>query len=141
MNEKAKILIVDDEREFTELMETILNSEGFNVAKAFDGPEALSLIKEESPDIVLLDIGMPVIDGFKVCEMLRREPTNAKLPILMLTGLNTESDIVQALQAGADDYIAKPFETSELLVKVKKLLGEARLGKLPSSYHPRTDWE
>jgi DNA-binding response OmpR family regulator len=137
MSEKAKVLVADDERELTEMVETLLVGEGFSVIKAFDGREAVETAKKESPDIILLDIGMPKMDGLKVCETLRKEPAHRSLAILMLTAKSTESDIVGALQSGADDYIAKPFENEELLAKIRKLVAKAGSGRLPSQILPK----
>lgn len=132
MGDKTKVLVVDDERDFVENLEDILKQEGFSVVKAYDGNEAVESLRSERPDIVLLDIGMPKQNGFKTCEILRKQGASVPFPIVMLTARNAESDIVEALQSGADDYLSKPFEVKELLAKVKLLLTKARSGKLPS---------
>ena len=132
MGSKVKILIADDEPDVLRLLEGILTSSGFDLVKATNGKEAVEQVSQEHPDLVLLDIGMPELNGFETCERLRKEKNNETLPILMLTARDRESDIVQALEAGADDYVMKPFERTELLNKINSLLSRAKTRMLPS---------
>jgi len=112
----AKILVVDDEPQVRRALRTILVSQGCSVVEARDGHEALEEIKADPPDLVLLDINMPGIDGFETCRMIRDA---SEVPIIMVTVRNSENDKVQALDAGADDYLVKPFGTQELLARVR----------------------
>ncbi len=132
MDEKQKILIVDDEAGVLTLLESVLTSSGFQVLKASDGSVAVSIVGKEHPALVLLDLNMPNLNGFETCRALRKDPQNHNLPIVILTGKNTESDIVHALDSGADDYINKPFDQGELIKKINHLLAKAKTGKLPS---------
>jgi two-component system KDP operon response regulator KdpE len=111
-----KVLIVDDERQVRRALRAILLSEGCSVVEAQNGDEALEEIKADRPDLVLLDINMPGMNGFEVCAKIR---TFSDVPILMLTVRESEKDIVRALDAGADDYLVKPFGTQELLARIR----------------------
>jgi DNA-binding response OmpR family regulator len=119
-----KILIVEDETALRETLAYTLTREGFEVRAAEDGPKALAAAKEQPPDIILLDIMLPGIDGFEVCRRLRAG-TNA--PILMLTAREDEVDRVVGLEMGADDYITKPFHMRELVARIKAQLRRVRL--------------
>jgi DNA-binding response OmpR family regulator len=119
-----KILIVEDETALRETLAYTLTREGFEVRAVEDGPKALSVAKDQNPDIVLLDIMLPGIDGFEVCRRLR-SATNA--PILMLTARESEIDRVVGLEMGADDYITKPFHMRELVARIKAQLRRVRL--------------
>jgi two-component system, OmpR family, KDP operon response regulator KdpE len=112
----AKILMVDDERQVRRAMRAILMNEGCSVIEAQSGDEALEEIKADSPDMVLLDINMPGLDGFETCSKIREF---SDVPILILTVRDSEKDIVRALDAGADDYLVKPFGTKELLARIR----------------------
>jgi DNA-binding response OmpR family regulator len=120
-----KILIVDDE---TILLETIaynLEQAGYQVATAADGASALEAARKEKPDLVILDIMLPEMDGLEVCRQLRREDATATTPIMMLTAKTDEIDKVVGLEVGADDYVTKPFGRRELLARVRALLRRA----------------
>jgi two-component system KDP operon response regulator KdpE len=121
----AKVLIVDDEPQLRRALRTILVTQGCSVIEVRDGQEALEEIKADPPDLVLLDINMPGIDGFDTCRRIR-EATD--IPIIMVTVRSSEDDKVKALDAGADDYLVKPFGTQELLARVR-----AATRRLPSS--------
>ena len=121
MNEK--ILIVDDEPRYVRLMEANLNTEGFQVVKGFNGQQAVDLVAEHKPDLVILDIMMPILDGFKACERIRGFST---IPIIMVTAKGEEQDRVRGLDLGADDYIVKPFSATELLARVRAVLRRAQ---------------
>jgi two-component system KDP operon response regulator KdpE len=119
MYSQFHILVVDDDREMLETLRLILDAEGFNVITARDGRSGLRAAYQHHPDVILLDIIMPEMDGFEVCHRLR-EMTD--VPIIFLTAKGTIEDIVQGLSAGADDYITKPFNRSELISRLKVCL-------------------
>ena len=119
---KQKILIVDDEPEAVELVEFNLRQAGFETIAAAAGDEALKLAKAQLPALVVLDLMLPEVDGLEVCKLLRRDPSTAKIPILMLTAKAAEIDRVLGLELGADDYVTKPFSPRELVLRIKKLL-------------------
>jgi DNA-binding response OmpR family regulator len=118
-----KILIVDDEPNIVMSLEFLMRREGFDVKVARDGEEALDSIAAEQPDLVLLDVMMPKINGFEVCERLRASPALADMRIVMLSAKGREAEIKKGLSLGADGYITKPFSTRDLVVQVKNLLG------------------
>src|SRR5437588_1815269 len=115
MNTRQKILVVDDEPEAVELVEFNLKQAGFEVASAADGVEALTKTRSLLPDLIVLDVMLPELDGMEICKMLRRDKTTAKIPIIMLTAKAAEIDRVLGLELGADDYITKPFSPRELV--------------------------
>ncbi|HEU5072056.1 MAG TPA: response regulator transcription factor [Verrucomicrobiae bacterium] len=119
---KQKILVVDDEPEAVELVEFNLKGAGYEVATAGDGAEALNKARRIQPNLVILDVMMPEIDGMEVCKLLRRDPATSSIPIIMLTAKASEVDRVLGLELGADDYVVKPFSPRELVLRVKKLL-------------------
>lgn len=119
---KARILVVDDEPEAVELLEFNLAQAGFTVSSAQDGREALSKARAELPQLIILDLMLPEVDGLEVCKMLRRDDTTARIPIIMLTAKASEVDRVLGLELGADDYVTKPFSPRELVLRVKKIL-------------------
>src|SRR5881409_2539323 len=120
------ILVVDDDPDIARFVEVNLRSAGYDVAVAGDGEEALDKASEIRPDLVLLDVMMPRIDGFEVAQRLRRSPQTANTSIIMLTAKALSADKVTGLQSGADDYIIKPFDPVELLARVKGTLRRAR---------------
>jgi len=111
-----KILIVDDEKNIVDILKFNLNKEGYTTIEAYDGEQAINLALNEKPDLILLDVMLPKVDGFEVCTWLRKTITT---PILMLTAKEEEVDKVLGLELGADDYITKPFSTRELIARVK----------------------
>jgi two-component system phosphate regulon response regulator PhoB len=119
---KAKILVADDEPDALELIEVNLKNAGYDVLVAVDGREALQKARAVRPDLILLDIMLPEMDGLEVCKALRRDPATASLPIIMLTARAAEIDRVLGLELGADDYITKPFSPRELILRVKNVL-------------------
>jgi two-component system response regulator MprA len=123
--------VVDDERGVRELLRRVLTLDGYEVLTADGGAAALDLITGEVPDAVLLDVGMPDVDGLEVCRRLRR--IGERVPILMLTARSAVSDRIEGLDAGADDYIVKPFDVDELKARLRALLrrSRARSGDLP----------
>ena len=121
---KRRILIVDDEPNIVISLEFLLKREGYAVAVAADGEEALLKIAETAPDLVLLDVMLPLKNGFVVCQELRADPRHAAVKVLMLTAKGRDTEVQKGLALGADAYMTKPFATKELVAKVKELLGE-----------------
>ncbi|MBR4949616.1 MAG: response regulator transcription factor [Clostridia bacterium] len=115
----AKILVVDDEKNICELLRLYLEKDGYQVVTAYDGGEAVEVFKKENPDLILLDIMLPVFDGWQVCREVRK---GSEVPIIMLTAKGEVFDKVLGLELGADDYIVKPFETKEVIARVKAVL-------------------
>jgi two-component system, OmpR family, response regulator VicR len=111
-----KILVVDDEQPIADILEFTLRKEGYEVVCAYDGEEALQKVEEEHPDMVLLDVMLPIRDGMEVCREIRKK---YDMPIIMLTAKDTELDKVLGLEMGADDYVTKPFSNRELIARVK----------------------
>jgi len=123
---KSKILVVDDEPEAVELVEFNLKGAGYEVSTASDGAEALNKARRIQPNLVILDVMMPEIDGMEVCKLMRRDPATSSIPIIMLTAKASEVDRVLGLELGADDYVVKPFSPRELVLRVKKLLDRGK---------------
>jgi DNA-binding response OmpR family regulator len=119
-----KILIADDEPNIVMSLEFLMRRSGYEVATATDGEETLRLIGEFRPDLVLLDIMLPVRDGFEVCQKIREDPRWRELKVVMLTAKGRDVEVAKGLALGADAYITKPFATKELVANVQRLLGE-----------------
>jgi len=119
-----KILTVDDEPDVLELIRYHLAKAGYDVSLAITGRQALERINEDKPDLVLLDLMLPDIDGFGVCELLRRNPETANLPIIIVSAWGTPDSRTLGLELGALDYITKPFSPKELLYRVGRLLAQ-----------------
>ena len=128
MNPK-KILVVDDEVDLVETVRFPLEIEGYNVLVAYNGEEALNQARKENPDLILLDLMLPKLDGYKVCRLLKFDERYKHIPILMLTAKTQEKDKVLGMETGADEYITKPFEMDYLMGKVKEYLGKLESGK------------
>lgn len=120
-----KILIADDEPNIVISLEFLMKKEGFQVAIANDGEEALAKVDSFKPDLLLLDVMMPRKSGFEVCEALRADPSRAGLRIVMLTAKGRQTEVAKGLALGADAYITKPFSTKDLVAKVKSMLESA----------------
>jgi two-component system phosphate regulon response regulator PhoB len=118
--------VVDDEPEAVELVEFNLKQAGYDVVAAADGAEALKKAHSLQPNLIILDLMLPEVDGLEVCKMLRRDPATASVPIIMLTAKAAEIDRVLGLELGADDYITKPFSPRELVLRVKNILQRSR---------------
>ena len=118
-----KVLIADDDADLLDLMAYALRREGYTVLAAINGQQALQRYEAESPDIVLLDVTMPKLNGFEVCRRIRQE---AATPIIMLTARDEEEDVVRGFQLGADDYVVKPFSPRELVSRVQAVLARTR---------------
>jgi phosphate regulon transcriptional regulator PhoB len=122
----SRVLIVEDEPDIRELVVHHLKRDGYQVSAAASGEEALRQARAEPPDLVLLDLMMPAMDGLEVCRRLRQDPATAALPIVMLTAKGDEIDRVLGLELGADDYVVKPFSPKELLARVRAVLRRSR---------------
>jgi two-component system KDP operon response regulator KdpE len=127
----GKILVVDDEPQIRRVMRTVLSRHGYEVVDARSGSEAMARLREELPDLILLDLNLPGIGGLEACRAIR---AGSEVPIIILSVRNSEKDKVEALDAGADDYVSKPFSMEELLARIR-----ATLRRIPSSpeYGPR----
>ena len=121
MNPDPLVLVVDDLPQNVRLLEAVLSPKGFRVAKASSGEEALDVLSQEHPDLVLLDILMPGMDGYEVCRRIRQDPGTAFLPVIMMTASGEEQKL-RAIESGADDFVNKPFDQAELLARVRSLV-------------------
>jgi two-component system alkaline phosphatase synthesis response regulator PhoP len=119
---REKILIVDEEIDASTALKLALETEGYNVIEALDGYEGIMKAKCENPDIILLDIMMPGMDGFEVCQLLKADPASRHIPIIMLTAKGEVDDKVEGLEMGADDYVTKPFNLKELKARIRIVL-------------------
>ncbi len=125
MSEKQKILVVDDDRHIAELISLYLMKDGYDTKEVYDGKEALAEFDSYLPDLVLLDLMLPGLDGYQVCTELRKK---SKVPVIMLTAKGETFDKVLGLELGADDYIVKPFDPKELIARVKAVLRRYETG-------------
>jgi DNA-binding response OmpR family regulator len=116
-----KVLIVEDEKDILQLVKLYLEKEGYRTVTASTGSEGLAQVRTEKPDLVVLDLMLPEIDGLEICKRLRSAPDTAMLPIIMLTAKAEESDTIIGLELGADDYVTKPFSPKTLVARVKAL--------------------
>ena len=126
---KKKALVIEDDKNIAELLRLYLEKDGFDVSIAADGGKGLQLAEEESPDVVLLDIMLPVMDGWQVCREIRR---TSQVPIIMLTAKGETFDKVSGLEMGADDYVTKPFEVKELIARIHAVMRRTDGGDSPS---------
>jgi len=126
-SEKKKVLIIDDQEEIRELIDVTLRGTEFDVLKAVNGKEGIQIAKEQKPDLILLDIAMPVFDGYMTCKVLKRNSVTKEIPVVFLTGKKTKENINAALKVGGSDYIVKPFSPSELLVRLRRIEGSRRV--------------
>ena len=122
---QPRVLIVDDEPEFVELVSWVLRKEGYGVESAYDGLEALDKARSAQPDLIVLDLMLPELDGTAVCEILRQLPSTSRIPILMVTGCASDACKVIALNAGADEYLVKPCSPRDLVARVNFVLKAA----------------
>jgi DNA-binding response OmpR family regulator len=128
---KLRILVVDDEPEAVELVAFNLQQAGYAVTTAADGAEALKKARTQMPDLIVLDVMLPEMDGFEICKVLRQDAATAKVPIIMLTAKAAEIDRVLGLELGADDYLTKPYSPRELLLRIKKILSRSQAEEKP----------
>lgn len=119
---RTKILIVDDEADILTLLEYNLDKAGFEVISAQDGPEAIELTKKKRPDLIILDIMLPSMEGTEVCKIIKKDEATSHIPVIMLTAKGEEIDRIVGLELGAEDYITKPFSPRELILRVKAVL-------------------
>lgn len=135
MMENKTVLIVDDERSIVEILDFNLRKENYETLKAYDGEEGLRMARECNPDLILLDVMLPIMDGFEVCKTLRGEGNN--VPIIMITAREEETDMVFGLENGADDYVTKPFSMRALMARVKTNI--RRSGATPAAEGAETN--
>ena len=119
---KGRILIIEDDRDIVEMIEYNLKEEGYGAIAALDGERGVELAKRENPDLIILDLMLPAIDGFEVCRILKQQQSTAQIPIIILSAKSRETDKVVGLELGADDYVTKPFSPRELLARIKAVL-------------------
>ena len=130
---KGRILVVDDEDSIRELIVFNLEQQGFKAVEAADGIEAMNRIKEEKPDLIILDLMLPKMDGLEVCQKVRHSREYSSIPIIMLTARGEEVDKIVGLEMGADDYVTKPFSPRELMARVKAILRRMVTSKQPDN--------
>jgi len=121
---KGKILVVDDENYILHILDFSLGAEGYEVITAEDGEEAVRKVKEERPDLVVLDVMMPKMDGFEACRMIKRDAELSGTPVILLSAKARDVDQKQGYEAGADDYITKPFSPRKLVEKINSILAQ-----------------
>lgn len=121
----SKVLVIDDEKDIVSLLHYHLEKAGFQCLEGMDGAVALRLVREYHPDLLILDLMLPGMDGLEICRQLRQDITTARLPILMLTAKAEEVDRIVGLEVGADDYVVKPFSPRELVARVRAILRRA----------------
>jgi len=121
-NRPPRVLIVDDEEEVRLSVGEYLETKGFVIAEAEDGEEALAKAFTEKPDLILLDLRLPKVDGYQVCQTLKGNPITSVIPIIMITALNTTNQKVKGIEFGADDYVEKPFDLEELSARIKMVM-------------------
>lgn len=121
---KKKILVVDDSEPILELASTMLKLLGYEPLKASSGVEALKMLKQETPDMALLDVILPDMDGFKICQHIRNDVNLAKMPVFMVSAKKTGEDMERGQKVGADEYVTKPFKSAEMAQLIKAYIGE-----------------
>ncbi len=130
-----KLVVIEDDQDITRLVTHYLTKEGYAVKSSQDGIRGLQLIKQEKPDLVILDLMLPEMDGLEVCKRLRADPKTSALPIIVLTAKGEESDKIVGLELGADDYVTKPFSPKELVARVKALFRRSERQVEESTHH------
>jgi two-component system phosphate regulon response regulator PhoB len=131
---KTKILVVDDEPDALEVLGFKLREAGYTPIFAKDGTRAIAIARDERPDLIVLDLMLPEVDGLEVCKILRRDASTSSIPVIMLTARAAEMDRVLGLELGADDYVTKPFSPRELVIRIRKQLTRARAGEEAGSH-------
>jgi len=137
MSDHPKVLLVEDEPAQREVLSYNLQSEGFDVVTAADGDEAMLLVEEEAPDIIVLDWMLPGISGIEICRRIKSKPQTRSIPVLMLSARSEEVDRVRGLETGADDYVVKPYSVLELMARVRNQLRRVR----PASVGQQLEFE
>ncbi len=125
-----RVLIVDDDPNLVKLVRATLQTEGLEIAAASNGAECLLAVESEHPDLIILDIAMPVLDGYQTFRLLRAKPETAMIPVIMLTARNSDTEVLQGWASGVDFYLTKPFEMQELLVATRRMLELAAQGEV-----------
>jgi DNA-binding response OmpR family regulator len=115
-------MIIDDEETFLKLVKNILEPEGFEVSTAYEGREGIEKMRKNLPDLLLLDINLPEVDGFQICQQIRKDPQLRELPIIMLTIRDKPEDEIRGLNIGSDDYLSKPFHPEDLITRINMVL-------------------
>ena len=123
---KRKILIIEDDRDIVEMLDYNLKEEGYETISALNGEQGIALAGKERPDLIILDIMLPIIDGFEVCRILKNDDRVAHIPIIILSAKSQETDKVVGLELGADDYVTKPFSPRELIARTRAILRRGR---------------
>jgi len=123
---RAKILIIEDDRDIVEMLEYNLQEQGYATISAFNGKDGIVLAQKEQPDLIILDIMLPITDGFEVCRTIKSNQMTTNIPIIILSAKSQETDKVVGLELGADDYVTKPFSPRELLARIKAMLRRGR---------------
>ena len=124
MSEKARILLIDDHQTVFRLLEAIVRIKGYTLLYAESGQQGIVMARKEQPDLVLLDVMMPDIDGFKVCQYLKENDDTKEIPIMFLTARGADGDLELGRKAGADGFMTKPFQTIEVLKQIERLLAD-----------------
>ncbi|MHC1727430.1 MAG: response regulator [Syntrophobacteraceae bacterium] len=137
----SKILVVEDDQDIAQLLALTMKKAGYEVLVSENGFDGLSLVRRQSPDLVILDLMLPGMDGFEVCREMKRDPRTATIPILILTARGEEIDRVIGLELGADDYVVKPFSPRELLLRVRAILRRYGQEYQPVSVFRKSDLE
>ena len=130
---KEHILIIDDEEDIVELVRYNLEKEGYRVSSALSGEEALTRIRSQPPDLLLLDLMLPGIDGLEVCKIMKNDPKTVRIPIVMLTAKGEDIDIVTGLELGAEDYITKPFSPKVVIARIRAILRRNRKNEMDTA--------
>jgi len=139
-NLRGFILVVDDEQRNRRLLRQLLEAEGHRVSEAEDGAAALECVDRSPPDVILLDLSMPKVDGFEVCRRVKQTPATAHIPILLISALTEREDRLRGIEAGADDFIAKPIDQQEVLLRVRNAVHRQHLYvELQSKYKELRD--
>ena len=123
---KRKVLIIEDDRDIAEMIEYNLKEEGYETFSALNGEDGIALAGKKRPDLIILDIMLPIIDGFEVCRILKNDEMVAHIPIIILSAKSQETDKVVGLELGADDYVTKPFSPRELIARIRAILRRGR---------------
>lgn len=134
------ILLAEDDDAITQVVVAALEGEGFRIQRVKDGVAAINTILETRPDVILLDLGLPELDGYNICRMVRKADAVHQTPILVISGRAALEDRLRAFEVGADDYVTKPFDLDELLARVEALLMRSRLGAHPTPFLSE-EWE
>lgn len=126
MDKKTRILLVDDEPDLVQMVLVRLAASGYEVIPAYDGQQALNQVEQAKPDLIILDLMLPKLDGYKVCRLLKFDERTKDIPVLIFTARAQVEDVTLATECGADAYLTKPFEAKTLLEKIQQLLGVER---------------